>query len=71
MFNNFTQGGGKSNRSVVLAARVIFMVFRIRVQSRIPMYMQVPHYRGALRGFCEVRSVGAAAVRNLVTLRAT
>ena len=38
MFNNFTQGGGKSNRSVVLAARVIFMVFRkwIRMQSRIP-----------------------------------
>ena len=23
VFNNFTQGGGKSNRSVVLAARVI------------------------------------------------
>ena len=36
MFNNFTQDGGKSNRSVVLAARVIFMVFRIRDQDAIP-----------------------------------
>ena len=36
MFNNFTQGGGKSNRSVVLAARVIFMVFRNRDQDAIP-----------------------------------